>query len=147
MKEDKDIDIDFNQFKGRVKNSHLPKLLSELVRNHKGKQSPGWIYVYHKEGDDLNVMKVGRTLGKVGVNKRLNQWQRKCNQKLFLIRKWFCLKHQICEQMIHLELKLNGYWCGKRKCICKGTHKEFFRANEQTLMETVDFWVDYFNHN
>lgn len=72
--------IDLNQFLGRVKKVDLPKLLKELLREHQGDQTPGFIYMYQKDDDRLHVYKIGRTSRTVGVNKRLKQWSRKCNK-------------------------------------------------------------------
>ena len=60
--------------------------------------------------------KIGRTSLNVGVKNRLKQWTKQCNGKLKLYSKWHVKNHQICEQMIHEELKLKGFWSGKKKC-------------------------------
>ena len=54
--------------------------------------------------------------------------------------------HELCEGMIHLELKSKGLWCGYSTCdICRGSHKEFFKSDIDTIIESCNFWVDYFN--
>jgi hypothetical protein len=98
------------------------------------------------EDGNTGEFKIGRTTAAVGVKKRLKQWQRKCNNKLKLVAKWYCKNHENCESLIHTELKLNGFWSGKKQCnSCSGSHYEFFRSLESTLLETVDFWVKYHN--
>ena len=83
-------------------------------------------YIYLKDDHSL-IYKVGRTKSDVGVSKRLNQWVRKCKKNLRLIQKFFVeSNHELCEAMIHHELKLNRFWCGNMSCeTCEGYHKEF----------------------
>ena len=38
--------VDLNKFLKRVKHADLPKLLKELLREHQGDQTPGFIYMY-----------------------------------------------------------------------------------------------------
>lgn len=144
----KEPSVDLNQFAGRVKQRDLPKLLSGLLDHQNRARSSGFIYIYKKnEDEDNEIYKVGRTASTVGVDKRLKQWKRKCKKRLRLVKKFFvegC--HELCESMIHLELKSKGLWCGFLKCkTCCGSHKEFFKADLDTIIECCCFWVDYFN--
>ena len=135
-----DTSVYVDIFAKRVEPCNLHKLVAELYRDQKSKQTPGFIYMY-RDGDDVH--KIGRT---VGVSKRLKQWRKQCKKRLNFVGKWHTEKHQICERIIHLELKLNGYWLGKRSCTCKGKyHIEFFNGSARTLLEVIDFWVSYFN--
>lgn len=138
--------LDLNQFSGRVPTKDTPKLLHTLLREHRGSAKSGWIYIYLKDGHHC-VFKVGRTASTIGVAKRLRQWVRKCKKNLRLVRKFFVeSNHELCEAMIHLELKLNGLWCGNVSCdVCEGFHKEFFKADLDVLIDCVDFWTTYFN--
>ncbi len=146
--ETKETFIDLNQFAGRVKRRDLPKLLSSLLDNQNRASSSGFIYIYIKDEDgDDEIYKVGRTASTVGVNKRLKQWKRKCKKRLRLVKKFFVVEnHELCESIIHLELKSKGLWCGYLTCnTCSGSHKEFFKADPDTIIESCCFWVDYFN--
>ena len=138
--------VDLNQFSKRVKKRELPKLISTLLHDKNRIKSSGFIYIYIKDGD-YQIYKVGRTGSLVGVDKRLKQWNRKCKKKLKLVMKFFVENnHELCESMIHLELKSKGVWCGYLTCdICSGSHKEFFKSDIDTIIETCNFWVDYFN--
>ncbi len=142
--ETKEKFIDLNQFAGRVAQSDLPKLLSSLLDDQNRVKSSGYIYI--KDGD-YRIYKVGRTGNTVGVNKRLKQWKRKCKKRLRLVKKFFVVEnHELCESIIHLELKSKGLWCGYLSCeTCSGSHKEFFKADLDTIIECCCFWVDYFN--
>ncbi len=142
--------LDLNQFAGRVKQCDLPKLLSSLLDDQNRARSSGFIYIYSKDEDedgDDEIYKVGRTASTVGVDKRLKQWKRKCKKRLRLEKKFFLEQnHELCESMIHLELKSKGLWCGYLFCeTCSGSHKEFFKADLKIIIECCYFWVDYFN--
>jgi hypothetical protein len=92
------------------------------------------------------LIKVGRTAAKVGVNRRIGQWESKCSKGVVLVRKWFCQRHIMAEKMIHLELKLNGFWHGKRFCEnCKGYHNDFFRGDLDEIFNRIIFWIEYLN--
>ena len=138
--------IDVNLFSNRVKQRYLGRLLHEIVKDYNQPGTAGFIYLYHRDDDPDDVYKIGRTKATVGVKKRLKQWSSKCNKRLKLIKKWYCHDHERAEAVIHLELKLNGFWYGKRQCGCKDTHNEFFRANIDTLIDCCDFWTDFLNN-
>ncbi len=54
--------------------------------------------------------------------------------------------HELYERIIQGELKSKGLWCGYLTCkTCSGSHKEFFKADLDTIIECCYFWVDYFN--
>jgi hypothetical protein len=80
------------------------------------------------------LIKIGRSAAKVGVNRRIGQWESKCSRILIFVKKWYCIRHKMAEKMIHLELKLNGFWHGKREN-CKGYHNEFFRGDINEIFD------------
>ena len=135
-----------NQFAKRISQRDLPNLFRAfLMMKHelKAADSP----TFTSKTKMMEIYKVGRTTSTVGVDKRLKQWKRKCKKTLRLVKKFFVEEnHELCESIIHLELKSKGVWCGYLSCeTCIGSHKEFFKADLDTIIEWCYFWVDYFN--
>jgi hypothetical protein len=75
-----EVDFNLNEFVGRVNIEDTGVLLNELFRKHKGEDSSGFIYIYQRRDDVINdpsLIKIGRTAAKVGVNRRISQWESK----------------------------------------------------------------------
>ena len=139
--------IDLNSIVQRIKiPEKVPLVLKKLYKKQTHRSaSPGFIYIYHE--DTTGDYKIGRTRANVGVEKRLKQHRRKCCKSLRLVGKFFTRNHEHAELMIHQELRANGNWIKFKDCRCKTKHQEFFRGNENELIDCIAFWTDFFNQS
>jgi hypothetical protein len=129
----------------RVEQCQSGKLLAEFLKNQKYKHTVGFIYMF-QSNNYIDKLKIGRTSKHIGVDNRMKQWIKQCKSKLKVIKKWHVKHHEFCEKMIHQELKLKDYWCGKLKCpTCKSHHTEYFKGDIVEIFNIIEFWVSFFN--
>ncbi|KAI8916799.1 hypothetical protein DFJ77DRAFT_356626 [Powellomyces hirtus] len=149
------VALNFNQAAARVGSRDPARLFRCLVRGVRSKSDgEGFIYIFqrvtpHALPTERQHWKIGCTSARVGVKKRLNQWEKQCKQKLRLIGQWGVKYHMLCENLIHTELKAKGYWLGQIACNCKPSqsHDEWFMGTRSELSEVIRFWQAFVEAN